>query len=158
MSVATLFSPIMSALTGNSGGAIESLPNVTLHGARERTSCAVITLASQASGSVFGLFRLPVGAIITGITINTSISLGSATIALGDSNTSNLYMSAATFTSTNTPTRVGNATQHASPITSGYDCVTGLASTSYEDVTMTTATAALPSSGTLVIIIEWALD
>lgn len=148
----------MAALTGNAGGQVQNLPNVNLAGARERTFVATIALGSQPAGTTFGIARLPLQSVITGITAITDTSLGTATIALGDANTTNAYMNAQTLTSTNTPTRVGLAAAHGQPIASGYDCVTGKASTVYEDVTLTTAVAALPASGNLCVIIEYALD
>ena len=149
----------MAALVGNAGGAVQSLPTVTQVGGRERVFVGNITLASQASGSTISVARLPLGAIITGIQVITDTSLGSATIALGDVHSGNsaIYAAAQTLTSTNTPTRIGTAATHGTPIATGYDCVSG-ASSPYEDVIITTAVAALPSSGSLVVIIEYVID
>jgi hypothetical protein len=158
MAVATIFAPEMTALTGNTGGAVQSLPNVTKVGARERVFVTTLVLATQVSTSVIGMARLPLGAIITGITLVTDTSLGSSTIALGDTNSAALYMAAQTLTSTNTPTRVGLASAHGAPITAGFDCVSGLANKSYEDIVLTIAVANFPASGNLTLIIEYALD
>lgn len=161
MAVATAFTPVMTQLTGNTGGALQALPNVTLNGGRQRTSVGVLTLASQASGTTIGMVRIPVspgGTVLVGMTLVTDTSLGSATISLGNSNTAAQYMAAQTFTSTNTPTRVGKAVVHGVGITSGYDCVTGLASAVYEDIVLVTATASLPSSGTLALLVEYVID
>lgn len=159
MTVASSYFPPLTQLVSNAGGAVESLPSITQNGGRERVAGGTLALASQASGSVIGVARIPLYAMITGITLITDTSLGTATIALGDVNTANAYMSAQTLTSTNTPVRVGNATAHMAPITTGYDCTTGAASKGeYEDITLTTATAALPSSGNLTVIIEYVID
>jgi hypothetical protein len=158
MGVATLFSTVMGLLTGNTGGAVQSLPAANVAGGRQRTFIATIALAAQASGSVIAVARLPLLAVITGITAITDTSLGSATIALGDTNTANLYAAAQTLTSTNTPTRIGAAATHGQPITTGYDCVSGAVSKAYEDVVLTTAAAALPASGNLTIIFEYTID
>jgi hypothetical protein len=158
MAVATLFSPVMSSLTGNTGGAVQSLPAVNLAGARERIFVGTLVLAAQASGSVVGVARIPLQSVVTGITVITDTSLGSATIALGDTNNGALYMAAQTLTNTNTPTRVGLAATHGAPITTGYDCVSGLSTKSYEDIVLTTGAASLPASGNLAVIIEYALD
>ena len=158
MAVATLFSTQMTLLTGNAGGNVQSLPSVSVAGARERVFIANIALASQASGSVIGVARLPVGSVITGIQLITDTSLGTATVALGDTNSGAIYAAAQTLTSVNTPTRIGLAATHGAPITGGYDCVTGAASIAYEDIVLTTAVASLPASGNLVIIIEYAID
>ena len=158
MATATLFSPIMAQLTGNTGGALLSLPPVTNAGARERVFTASIAMAAQASGSVIGIARLPLGSIITGITEITDTSLATATIALGDTNNGALYQAASTLTNTNTPTRVGLAATHAAAITTGYDCVSGAVSKSYEDIVLTVGTASLPATGNLTIIFEYAID
>lgn len=155
---ATAFFPVMTLLTGNISGNVESLPAVNVNGGRERVVGGTLTLASQASGTTIGVARLPMGAVITGLTLITSVSLGTATVSLGDVNSAALYAAAATYTSTNTPTRIGNAVSHMAPITSGWDSYTGLASMSYEDVTITTGVAALPASGSLTIVIEYMID
>ena len=158
MAVATHFSTVMSQLTGNTGGQVQALPFVNVAGARNRIFVATITLAAQASGSVIGVARLPMLSAITGITLVTDTSLGTATIALGDTNNAARFLAAQTFTTINTPTRVGLTSAHGVPITSGYDCVSGLASLTYEDMVLTTAVASLPGSGNFTIIIEYALD
>lgn len=158
MTVASAFTPVMAQLTGNTGGAVQSLPGVNVAGARERIFVGSIALASQAAGTVIGVARLPLNSVITGITYVTDTSLGSATIALGDANSAAQYAAAQTLTSTNTPTRIGLASTHGQPITAGYDCVSGAASKTYEDLVLTTAVASLPSSGNLAVIVEYALD
>ena len=158
MAVATAFTTAMAALTGNTGGALQILPAVTQAGARERVFTGVIALATQPSGSVIGLARIPLGAAITGITLVTDTSLGTTTIALGDTNSSALYMAAQTLTTVGVPQRVGLTAAHAAAITTGYDCATGIASKSYEDIVLTTAVAALPASGNLAFILEYAFD
>lgn len=155
---ATVHFPEMTQLTGNAGGAIQSLPSVTKVGGRERVFASTLALAAQVNGTTFGVARLPLGAVITGITLITDTSLGSSTIALGDAANTTLYKAAATFTTTDTPTRVGLTAAHAQPITTGYDCVSGLSTKSYEDITMTVGAANLPGSGNLAIIIEYSID
>ena len=163
MTTASSYSTQMAQLTGNAGGAVQSLPNVSVNGARERVAVGNLTLASQASGSVIGMVRLPLFAVITGITLITDTSLGSATIALGDTNSSAAYMAAQTLTTTNTPQRVGLAATHGAPIATGYDCTTGASTAApgggqYEDIVLTTAVASLPASGNFVVIVEYTLD
>jgi len=148
----------MGLLAGNTGGQVQGLPAVTYAGARERVFTGVIALASQAAGSVIGIARIPLGSIITGMTLITDTSLGSATIAIGDTNSSGLYLAAQTLTTTNVPQRIGLAAAHAAPINTGYDCTTGLATKNYEDLVLTVAVAALPSSGNLAFVLEYALD
>lgn len=166
---ATLNFVEMAKIVGNLGGAVESKPNADKVWGRERVFAATLVLNSQASGSVFGVARLPLPFVLTGITLITDTSLGSTTIKLGNAGNGNsaLYLAAQTFTSTNTPTRVGLTSTHASEITSGFDSVTGLATGyasssgfggQYEDIIMTTATANLPASGNFAIIFEFAID
>jgi hypothetical protein len=167
MSIASQFSTQMAGLVANAGGAVNQLPAVNVFGARERTIVANFAYAAQAAGTVIGVARLPMYAVITGITVITDTSTGSATIAIGDANAAALYAAAQVYTSVNTPTKTGNAATHGTPITVGYDCTTGKAVTYqspgeggalYEDVILTTAVAALPASGNLTIIFEYALD
>lgn len=155
---ATAFFPEMTQLTGNTGGAVQSLPAVTKVGGRERVFSTTLTLAAQASGTTFGVARLPMGAMLSGINVITDTSLGSATISFGDANNTTLYSAAATLTATNTPTSIGNAATRGQLITSGYDCVSGAANKSYEDITLTTAVAALPGSGSLVVQVTYTID
>jgi hypothetical protein len=166
---ATLFATPMSQIVANLGGAVQSLPNANQVYGRQRTFVSILTLASQANGSVIGLARIPLLASLIGIQIVSSVSLGSSTIALGDAGSGNsaIYLAAQTFTSVNTPTRVGNAATHGQPITVGYDCVTGLVTqyqsssgfgAGYEDIILTVGAANLPASGTLNINFEFMLD
>ena len=152
-------SAVMAKLVGNSGGAIQSLPAVTLAGGRKRAFIATITLASQASGSQISIARLPIGAAITDLTLCTDTSLATATLAVGDIHGGNsaLYAAAATLTATDTPTQVGATATLGVPITTGYDCVSG-AVAPYEDVILTVGTAALPAAGTLKAIVEYVHD
>src|SRR5579859_4131309 len=102
------FSTQMATLTGNTGGAIQQLLTPGVAGGRERVFGANVTLAAQASGSQIAVARLPLGAVITGITMITDTSLGAATVALGDVHAGNsaIYAAAQTLTNTQTPTRV----------------------------------------------------
>lgn len=155
--MALTFSTEMAQITGNAGGAVQSLPGVNLAGARERTFIAHVALAAQAAGSQIAVARIPLQAVITGIQVITDTSLGSATIQLGDAATPAAYAAAQTLTSTQTPTRLGVTATHGTPIVTGYDAVSG-ASAPYEDIILTTAAAALPASGNLLLIFEYALD
>lgn len=167
MTVATLFSTQMAQLTANLGGAVQALPAVTVAGARERVFVANLALAAQASGSVIAMARIPLFAAITGINVVTDTSLGSATIAFGDANNGALYAVAQTFTAVAAPAKFGNAATQGVPITAGYDCLSGALVTYakpgqggalYEDILMTVAAAALPASGNLSVIFEYAID
>lgn len=158
MAVADFYSPTMTKLTGNTSGAIESLPNAIANGGKQRTYGDTITLASQASGKKIAVARIPVQSSIVGFTIITDTSLSTATLSIGDMNSATQYAAAATFTATDTPTRTGKAVAHMTPITSGYDATTGLASTSFTDIVLTVGVAALPASGNLVVLIDVLTD
>jgi hypothetical protein len=157
----------MAQLTGNTGGAVQSLPAVTAGGGRKRVFIANVGLAAQASGSTIAVARIPVYAALLGIRVVTDTSLGSATISFGDANSATLYSAALTLTSVATPTEIGNAATIGAPITVGYDAISGNAVTYkmpgeggalYEDIIITVGTAALPASGNLVVIFEYAID
>lgn len=166
---ATAFSDIMTQLTGNVGGALQALPNVNVNTGRTRGIWSTITLAAQISGTVFGMARIPLFATLTRIMYLSSVSLGATTIALGNAGNANsaIYAAAATFTTANTPSLVGLAATMGAPITSGFDCVSGLATgytvggnagALYEDIIMTTGAASLPGAGTFRIFFEYMID
>lgn len=159
----------MAKVVGNTGGQIQSLPGVNVVSGRQRTWIDTLTLASQASGTVFGVARLPLYATLLAIELLTDTSLATATIKFGDAGNANsaIYAAAQTLTSTNTIVRTATAGTKGTPITAGFDSVTGLAMSPfmpqlvgeggavYEDIIMTTGVAALPASGTLIVMIEY---
>lgn len=108
-------------------------------GGRLRRLRAVITLASQADGDVVVLGKLPAGSIFAYGVLNASATLGSSTIAVGISGTAAKYRAAAAFTAA-APTLFGTSTSvDDSPLSAE------------EEVILTNTTAALPSSGTLIV-------
>lgn len=108
-------------------------------GGRLRRIRAVITLASQADGDVVVLGKLPAGSIFAYGVLNASATLGSSTIAVGISGTAAKYRAAAVFTAA-APTLFGTSTSvDDSPLSAE------------EEVILTNTTAALPSSGTLIV-------
>jgi hypothetical protein len=157
--MALFFSTQMATLTGNTSGAIQSLLTPGVGGRRERVWGANVALAAQAAGSQIAVARLPLQAVITGITAITDTSLGTATIALGDVHAGNsaIYIAAQVLTAVNTPARIGLAAAHLQPIATGYDCVNGNLAP-YEDIVITTGVAALPGAGNLVLIFEYVID
>jgi hypothetical protein len=116
-------------------------PAASVYGARLKRLRATVALASQATTDTLLLGVLPAGATFAYGVLNTTASLGSSTLAIGNAGTAGKYRAAGTFTSTDTPTFFGTAAQ------------AGLASplTAEEAVIGTIASAALPSSGTLVV-------
>lgn len=164
---ATVFGASMTKLTGNTGGAVQSLIESYING-KERVFIETFTLGSQVSGTVIAVARIPVPFTFLGISLCTDTSLGSSTIAFGNAASGNSakYAAAATFTTTNTPTGVGLLAVYGVPVLSGIDCLTGLPTTygnagngggGYEDITMTVGTATLPSSGTLRVLTRYLL-
>jgi hypothetical protein len=108
-------------------------------GGRVRRLRGVITLASQADGDVIVLGKLPAGAVFAYGVLNASATLGTATIAIGTSGTVGKYRADAVFTAA-APTIFGTSTSvDDSPLTAE------------EEVVVTVDTAALPSSGTLIV-------
>lgn len=102
----------------------------------------VITMASQPTTDTQLLARVPAGYVILGGELITDTSLGSATIAVGIAGTAAKYKAAAVLTATDTVTPYGKAAAVAEgPLTTD------------TEILATIATAALPSSGTLVSLI-----
>lgn len=117
--------------TTNSNGAVQ--------GGRVRRFRATITLASQADGDTIVLAQVPAGYAFAYGILNASATLGSSTIAVGVSGTAAKYRAAAVFTAA-APTLFGVSTaMDDAPLGSG------------ETVILTNTTAALPSSGTLIV-------
>lgn len=112
-------------------------------GARKRSYRSTVTLASQASGDTVVLANIPPGQIFAGGRITTDTSLGTATIAVGTSGSAAYFKAAGTFTATDTPTAFGKAAAMAETSPDG------------RQVIATVGTAALPSSGTLVIDLDF---
>lgn len=176
--VASAYFAPMNNIVANLGGAVQTLPPTWNFGGKQRTFGGTLTYASQGSGTVLGLCRLPLFGSIVGFTLVTSVSTGSATLAIGDANSANVYVAAAAYTSADTPTRIGKTSAHLSQLVQGYDATTGAPTNYsssqtdpqtaapasqgfgglYEDVLVTTAAASLPASGTLVIMVDYVLD
>ena len=114
-------------------------PSASVVGGRLRRFRATITLASQADGDTVVLAKVPAGHVFAYGVLTGSASLGSSTIAIGISGTAGKYRAAAAHTAT-VPTFFGVAS-----------AVAGAALTAEETVILTNTTAALPSSGTLVV-------
>ena len=117
--------------TTNSNGAVQ--------GGRVRRFRATITLASQADGDTVVLAQVPAGYAFAYGILNASATLGSSTIAVGVAGTAAKYRAAAVFTAA-APTLFGLSTAvDDAPLAAG------------ETVILTNTTAALPSSGTLIV-------
>lgn len=117
----------------------ETNANGAVQGGRLRRFRATITLASQADGDTVTLAKVPAGYAFAFGVINASATLGSSTVAIGVAGTAGKYRASAVFTAA-APTLFGvvGAVDDA-PLTAS------------ETVILTNTTAALPSSGTLVV-------
>lgn len=110
------------------------------YGARERVFRGTITLAAQNIGDTIVVCDLPAGYLFAGGTITTSVTLGTATLSVGDATSATQYSPATTYTTANVPTNFGSASAMAAA---------ALAAT--DRIFLTVGTAALPASGTLVV-------
>lgn len=163
MAVATVFSAEMLLLTGNSGGALQSLPGSNIVNGKTFCSVGTWNMNAEASGTVIAMARIPLYASLNGIMLMTDTSTGSTTVELGDTNSAALYAAAAAHTSVDTPVWIGKTDVMGVQINSGYDSVTGNLVTpfmpqlvgqggaEYEDIVMTTGAATAPASGILKI-------
>lgn len=165
---ANAYTDQLTYLTGNTGGAVQTLPQADLFGAAEKVQLGRLTLASQTytgPQTVIAIARLPLFATPLDIELITDTSLGSSTLAFGDAGSGNaaIYGAAATLTSTNTKTRFGLPTAtFGLELSQGYDSVSGLSTQAampqvaatggfnFEDIIATVAVANLPASGNLV--------
>lgn len=123
-------------------------PRATVYGARVKRMRATITLASQATTDTLVLGVLPAGATFAYGVLTASATLGTSTLAIGITGTTGKYRAAATFTAADTPTLFGTAATvgAADPALAAEETVIG-----------TIATAALPSSGTLVVDLYYSM-
>jgi hypothetical protein len=136
--MATLYA---TEASGYLNSPVPSLPAGAIHGGRMRVYRAKITLASQATTDTIVLARIHRGQRVCFGILTSSVTLGTATIAIGITGTTGKYRAAATFTAVDTPTLFGPAASVA-----GADPIA-----TDEDIFITIATAALPASGTLVV-------
>lgn len=161
---ATAYGTQMTKLTGNTGGAVQSLIESYVNG-KENVFVESVTYASQANPTVLGIARIPVPCVLLGFTLLTDTSSGSTTLALGNAANGNSakYKAAAAFTTTDVPTRVGLTSGMGVAILSGIDSqgsptTYGSAQNGgggYEDITLTLAGATAPASGTLRIFTHY---
>ena len=113
--------------------------NGGVQGGRLRRFRATVTMAAQASGDTIVLAEVPAGYVFAYGVLNASATLGTATLAIGVDGTAGKFRAAATFTAA-APTMFG-----------AYTAVDDDPSTGSDTVIATIGTAALPSSGTLIV-------
>lgn len=110
-----------------------------VQGGRMRRWRATVALAAQADGDTIVLANVPAGHVFAFGVLNSSVSLGTSTIAIGTDTTAGKYRASAVHTAT-TPTMFGLfSAADDDPLTAD------------EEVILTNTTAALPGSGTLVV-------
>lgn len=140
------------------GNTPPGVPGNAAYGGRKRVWRATINLdAPKLSSSTAGtvvttadtilLARIPAGSRFIAGRITGSISMATATLAIGTAAAPGKYRTAAVFTAVDTPTPFGNAAAMAAG-----------ESTADEDVILTVAVASLPNTagGLLVIDLEFA--
>lgn len=141
--MANFFGVQMAKLRNSSP--VDYPPAADVH-ARVRVFNEKVALAAQASGDTIEVAKLPKGARVHFGILNSTVSLGSATVAVGVTGTAGKYRAAATFTATDSPTLFG--------VTANV----GEALANEEIVILTIGTASLPGSGTLRVQIFYSLD
>lgn len=99
---------------------------------------ATVALKAQAAGDTIILAEVPKDYVFAYGVINSSVSLGTATIAVGSDGASEKYRSAAVITSADTPVLFGKNA-----------AVAELADN--EKIVLTVGAAALPASGILIV-------
>ena len=122
------------------------LPVVSdVHG-RVRCFNEKTVLNSQPAGDTIEVARLPKGARLLFGLLNATVSLSTATIAIGIAGNAGKYRAAAAFTAVDTPTPFGAAAN------------AGEALAAEEIVLLGIGTAALPAAGTLRVQLFYAVD
>lgn len=112
-------------------------------GGRKRAHRFSLDLAQAAvaknNGDTNVIARIPRGHVVTGITFNSTVTLGATTVAIGNAGTPAKYKNAAVFTTPDTPTGYMNAAASAlAPLAD------------YEDVLLTFGAANAPGAGVIV--------
>lgn len=102
--------------------------------------CDATNCGAAAAGSRLMLPRVPKGARGVKHRITVSATLATTTLALGITGTVAKYAAAATYTAANTPTNLAKAANLAAELAAD------------EDQFLTTAVAALPNDGTIIVV------
>lgn len=118
------------------------------HGGTIRSLTDTVTYATQTTSDtiVIGGGELPVGARVLEVVMTTSVSTGSATLALGITGSVAKYKAAGAVTTINVPQIFG--------VTAGLN----VPLTAPERLFLTIAGASLPASGTLVVSVKYVVE
>lgn len=95
------------------------------------------------AGDIISLFRVPAGTRFISGSINCSVSLGTATVAIGTAGNPGKYRAAAVFTTPDTPTSFATAAAQAAGELQAD-----------EEIIVTVATAALPNTANAKLVID----
>lgn len=121
-------------------------PSATVNQARLKRLRGLFTYATQTTSDTLVIGNLPTGATIAFGAITTSVSTGSATLAVGITGTTGKYKAAGAVTTADVPQLFGLASAVGSaPLAAE------------EQVFVTIGTASLPGSGTLVVDLYYSL-
>lgn len=115
-------------------------------GGRVRAIHDSITMAAQAAATVIRIGRIPKGACVLFGALLTTVTLGSAQVAVGISGTTGKYRAAATLTTADVPQFFGVASAVMTELTAD------------ETIQLLTSAASLPGSGTLRAFVFYMVD
>lgn len=115
-------------------------------GGRIRAIHDSLTYAAQAAATVIRIGRIPKGATVLFGALSTSVTTGSATLAVGISGTTGKYRAAAAVTTADAPQFFGIVTATMTELTAD------------ETIQILTAAASLPGSGTLRAFMFYMVD
>ncbi|MGP1395400.1 MAG: hypothetical protein ACTS3R_07800 [Inquilinaceae bacterium] len=140
----------MAAFLGTQMAKLAAVPprkiSVADAGGRARVFNETVPLTAQASGDTIDVAVLPQGARVLYGVLVSSVSLGTATVAVGTASAPAKYRAATTVTAADTPILFG--------VSGGV----GTALPEPETVRLTLGVAALPASGTLRVMMVYAVD
>ena len=111
-------------------------------GGRMRRYRATVELKAQAADDVIELIEVPANETFAFGVIFASVTLGTATLAIGTADDAFAYMAEKTVTSADTPVFF---------VTTAAAAADTASETGVKTITATVGTAALPASGTLVV-------
>jgi hypothetical protein len=131
--------PFLNANSVAAGIASGDFIPVALMGGKVRAAVAEFTLATDVAGTYTAPIRLPRGARPLALLLNSSVSLGSSTVAVGIAGTVGKYRAAAVFTTAD------------QLVISALNAPFGAELLADEQIIITTAVASLPASGRLMI-------
>lgn len=141
--------PFVNASSAATGAGSDLVPSANL-GGKLRVAHAVYNYATDAQGVYTIPIRVPRSAVVMEVAFNTSVSTGSATVAIGIAGAPAKYRAAAAITTTDTWVTTGAATPGTL-----LNAVAGVPLAAEEQLIMTTAAATMPASGRGVVRVTW---